>query len=257
MSSASGKNVTKTQKPTIAWGPLAAVLVSIGVFFASQLLLGFGLGLFFGLAGWPQTRINDWLDSTPGQALLISISALITIGLLALFLRLKKLSFRALGYMRTPQWRDAAHVAVGFLVYFVLLVVASAIAGQILGVDTQQEQEIGFDETGSGSGGLALVFLSLVAIPPIVEETVFRGFLFGGLRTKLSLPWAMVITSVLFAIPHLFASSDGLLWIAAIDTFVLSLVLCYVREKTGALWACIGIHAVKNILAFIVRFVVQ
>ena len=70
--------------------------------------------------------------------------------------------------------------------------------------------------------------------------------------------WAIIITSLIFASPHLLESgSGGLLWIAGIDTFVLSLVLCWVREKTGRLYAGMGIHALKNTVAFISLFLLH
>ena len=66
---------------------------------------------------------------------------------------------------------------------------------------------------------------------------------------------AAIITSLMFAVGHLqFGSGAPLLWVAALDTFVLSLVLCYIREKTDSLWPGIFIHAIKNALAFSVLF---
>jgi len=49
----------------------------------------------------------------------------------------------------------------------------------------------------------------------------------------------------------------GPLYIAALDTFILSLVLIYLREKTGSLWASITLHAVKNGVAFMALFVLH
>lgn len=257
MSDGSGKSATKEKGATIIREPLVAILATVGIYFLSQFVVGIVFGLVFGFSGWSATKINEWTGSSFGQFLLIAVSALATLGLLRLFLRTRRAGFARLGFGRTPQWRDAAYTAVGFFIYFVLLIVASIIARQFFGVNTEQEQDIGFEQAKIGGSGLVWVFLSLVVIPPIVEETVFRGFLFGGLRSKLTFVWATTITSVLFAAPHLLGSNSGLLWIAAIDTFVLSLVLCYAREKTGALWACIGIHAIKNSLAFIAVFVIQ
>lgn len=258
MSNDSGKKVAQKEKgAAITWGPVAAILGTIGIYVLSQFVIGFLFGLFFGFSSWSQEKIDDWAGSTFGQFLLIGTSGLATMGLLWVLLRKLRAGFKVLGFSRAPQWRDALITAAGFFVYFVLLITATVIASQFLGLNTDQEQDIGFEQAKAGSGGLALVFLSLVIIPPIVEEIVFRGFLFGGLRTRLSLGWAIVITSALFAAPHLLGGFSGLLWIAAVDTFVLSLVLCYVREKTGALWAPIGIHAVKNSLAFIAIFVIQ
>src|SRR5262249_37045858 len=105
---------------------------------------------------------------------------------------------------------------------------------------------------------LWLVFISLVILPPITEEIMIRGFLFTGLRSKLSLIKAGLITSVLFAIPHLQpGSGQPLLWMAGVDTFILSLILVYLREKTGSLAASIGVHAIKNFVAFLALFVVK
>lgn len=251
-------NASGSQKgAVITWGPLAAILVTIATYILSQLIVGLVLGLVFGAANWPQWRVDEWLDSTVGQAVVMSAGSAVTLMVLWLFLDMRKGNFRALGLIRWPKWTDAAHVAAGFFVYFVLFVIVAALAGTFLGLNTEQEQEIGFESVKTGGGGLILVFISLVILPPIVEELLFRGFLFGGLRKKLTLVWATLITSAMFAAPHLLGSSTGLLWIAAVDTFVLSLVLCYVRERTGALWACIGIHAVKNGLAFLYLFVIQ
>jgi membrane protease YdiL (CAAX protease family) len=127
-----------------------------------------------------------------------------------------------------------------------------------VGVDTDQEQAIGYENAVSFFQ-LSLVFISLAVFPPVAEELLFRGFLFGGLRKKMTFVGAAVVTSIFFGALHLFTGmpGEGLIWIAAIDTFVLSMVLCYVREKTGAIWACIGIHAVKNSLAFLLYFVIK
>jgi membrane protease YdiL (CAAX protease family) len=79
--------------------------------------------------------------------------------------------------------------------------------------------------------------------------------LYKGLRNKFSFPVAAVATSLLFALGHLqFGSGAPLLWVAGLDTFVLSVVLCYLREKTGSLWPGIMIHAAKNAVAFSVLF---
>jgi membrane protease YdiL (CAAX protease family) len=42
------------------------------------------------------------------------------------------------------------------------------------------------------------------------------------------------------------------MWAAAFDTFILSVVLVYLREKTGALYAGMLVHMLNNLLAFFV-----
>ena len=46
------------------------------------------------------------------------------------------------------------------------------------------------------------------------------------------------------------------LWIGALDTFILSLFLVFLREATGNLWAGITLHATKNLVAFITLFII-
>jgi membrane protease YdiL (CAAX protease family) len=76
------------------------------------------------------------------------------------------------------------------------------------------------------------------------------------LKKGLNVFWACAITSSLFAIAHLqVGSGEPLLWSAAVDTFVLSLILIYLREKTGSLWTSVGLHSLKNFIAFLGLFV--
>jgi membrane protease YdiL (CAAX protease family) len=55
---------------------------------------------------------------------------------------------------------------------------------------------------------------------------------------------------------HLAGGEGGsTIWIAAIDTFILGMVLAYLRERSGSLWPSIGLHASKNMIAFLFLFV--
>ena len=61
---------------------------------------------------------------------------------------------------------------------------------------------------------------------------------------------------MLFAVAHLpEGGSDGPLYIAAIDTFVLSLFLVGLRERTRGIWAGMVLHASKNFIAFYYLFI--
>ena len=66
-----------------------------------------------------------------------------------------------------------------------------------------------------------------------------------------------IIVSVLFGLAHTqFGSGEPLLWIAFVDTFVLSMILCYAVDRYKTLWPAIGVHAIKNGIAFINLFVI-
>lgn len=213
------------------------------------------MGLLPSLLGWSREEVNSWLNSVPGQFVFVVVAEGLTLSILWWFLKRRKVSIKALGFYRKPLLTDLALVCIGFVVYYALLALAAGIANSAFHVNLDQKQELGFDDVTNNLHRL-MAFVSLVVLPPVVEEIVFRGFLYGGLRKKMNMWGAMLVTSLLFAAPHLLESQGGgLLWIAAVDTLVLSFVLCYLREKTGNLWASIGVHALKNGLAFLYLFI--
>jgi membrane protease YdiL (CAAX protease family) len=240
----------------VTWGPVAAVLVVVVSFIFGQLISSVVISLYPHLHHWNATRSDEWLRHNIGaQFGYVLLSEILTVGAVALFLRWRRAPLRALGLVR-PKLRDAAYALIGVLVYFGLYAVAIAALNSVVHINMNQQQDIGFQDV-SGAAALTLTFASLVILPPLVEETIFRGFLFSGLR-RYGFALALLVTSALFALPHLLETSDGkLLWIAGIDTFVLSVVLCYLRERTGRLWAGIGVHALKNGVAFLTLFILH
>jgi membrane protease YdiL (CAAX protease family) len=92
--------------------------------------------------------------------------------------------------------------------------------------------------------GIAIVFMA-----PIAEEIFFRGFIYGGLRRYLNLPIAGLLSGSLFAMAH---GDPGL-----IAPFAgVGLVLAFVYEKSGTLWASIGVHFVFNSISFMLLLLV-
>lgn len=246
------------KQPTVngrMYGPLASVIITALIYFASQLVVVLVISALPIIKGWSRQHAIDWLQSNPwGTFLLISLVEAATLLLLHIFLMPKKLSFRSLG-LDTPKAAFIAYALSGFAVYFIMYIAGLILVKRLFpGLNLDQKQELGFDTSTQGSS-LWPIFISLVVLPPLTEEIVVRGFLFGGLRTKLPFVSSAIIASALFAAAHLSeGGSGGLLWVAGVDTFILSLVLCYLRDKTGSLWPSIGVHALKNGLAFIVLF---
>jgi len=244
-------------KTGVSWGPLAAILVVVFSYLAAQILGSALVLLYTHTRHWGVAQANDWLqNSVAAQFIYVVLSEAITMGVLVLFLRRRKATLHSLGWRR-PKWRDGLLAVIGVGAYFVIFLVTIGVLKATVHLDVDQQQDIGFSHV-TGAGALILTFVSLVVLPPLVEETVFRGFLYGGLRKAWGMWGAIVGTSLLFAMPHLLESGNQkLLWIAGVDTFVLSLVLCYLREKTGRLWASIGVHALKNGLAFMSLFILH
>lgn len=150
---------------------------------------------------------------------------------------------KLLGIHKQPLLRNLGWVLLGYGAYLALsLVFAIVIKAVWPGFDAMQAQEIGFKGL-HGPVEFAMALLALVVIAPIVEELLFRGFLFGQLRRTTNFWLSTLITSLVFGFVHL-------QWNVGVDVFALSLVLCFLREKTGTIWVGIALHMVKNSIAF-------
>ena len=90
--------------------------------------------------------------------------------------------------------------------------------------------------------------MALVIIAPIMEELLFRGWLYGKLRLKIPKVAAIVTTSLLFGLVHM-------QWNVGVNVFAMSVVLCALREVTGTIYAGILTHMIKNGVAFYLLFV--
>ena len=247
--------VSKKIEPSkITWGPVVAVVVTVVIYFLSQFLASVVLLAVSKVQGWDKTQVEQLTNQTLPQFFYILMVEGVTLGLLWFFLRRRKANFRTLGLVK-PHWGDLSWALTGFAIYLpILLVAMAAFKAWFPQVNLNQPQQVGF--SGAHGGALVLVFMSLVILPPVTEEILTRGFLYAGLKTKLPVIAAALLTSVIFASAHLqFGSGVPLLWAAAIDTFVLSLVLVFLREKTGRLWASIGLHMLKNGIAFAALFI--
>ncbi len=248
------------------WHPLQAVCIAFGAFIASQ-LLAFGLvsagsSLYASSAGWSAERLAGWLGgATSAQFLSIVLAEVILVLIIYWLFRRQHVdgvNFRSLGFSR-PTAKDFGLPVIAFGCYFAAFLAVVIVLQQFVpGLDINQEQDIGFKDA-AGFGSLLMVFLALVVCAPIAEEVLFRGFLFGSFRRRTSFIIATLGTSLMFGAAHLLGGQQGaaLIWIAGIDTMLLSFALCYLRETTGRLWAPIILHAMKNSLAFILLFVIK
>ncbi len=117
-----------------------------------------------------------------------------------------------------------------------------------LGVQLEPQQVmLRLDTTG---WTFFLTFFSAAILAPFAEEVFFRGFLYGGLRTRLGSMGAMVISTLFFTALHF--SLD-----AFIPILVLGFCLAWLYERTGSLYPGIVLHASNNAVAVIGLLIAQ
>jgi len=229
-------------------------LAGLALYLVPPYITVFILSLGIYLFGLDSGSVERWLDTTEAIfSLTLVTEVLVIVGIVFLMKQLR-LTWQAIG-MRRPKLRDLGYMFVGFGIYLVTYMVVAGLLQDTL--DFDQRQELGYDTSVYGVD-LGLVFISLVVLPPLVEEILFRGLLYTQIRKAFWVGWSAVIISLLFGAAHLqIGSGNPLLWVAAVDTFVLSMVLVYLREKTGSIWSGVGVHALKNLVAFMILFVFQ
>jgi membrane protease YdiL (CAAX protease family) len=248
------KPAKKADKPR--FGPASAIFVTLGAYFGSQILVGILVGAFITLTNRSADDAERiFFDTTGGRFAFFCLVQVVSISLVLWFMKKRRISLSFIGLGRLPKLSDAGYAFITFGIYFVLAALVLAVVGQIMpSINLEQEQQIGFED--ADGGGLALVFITLVVLPPLVEEIMIRGFLYSGLRSRMRKIAAALTASFVFGIAHLqLGTGVPPLYVAAIDTFVLSMVLIELRERTGSLWSGIFVHGLKNGLAFVALFV--
>ena len=236
-------------KPHSFGGPWRVVLTTVGIFVLSQILAVVLASILLSVSGADTSFDN----STAAQFVYVVLAELGAAGCVFLVLKERGLKLKAIGLGRRPQASDLGRAAIGFVAFYALLIVAGIIVNFFAPSITNEQQDIGFNTITTFSDNI-LAVIALVILPPLGEETLVRGYLYSGLRSKMRYWPALLLTSVLFGAAHLSGTDSGLLWSGALDTFILSVVLVYLRENTGALYAGMLVHMANNVIAFSVHF---
>jgi membrane protease YdiL (CAAX protease family) len=230
--------------------PLLIIFNILAVFIISQILAGLIVAVFGHL-------IRPGFDSIDSNVVAQFFFVFLAEGFAVLFvfwtLNRQKIPISAIGLGRKPKLADAGKGLLGFAGFYVLLILTAGALSLIFPDINKGTQDVGFNNLSTHTDTL-IAFFALVILPPLGEEILVRGYLFSGLRAWMRFVPAMLITSLLFGTAHLFGGDDGLVWGAAVNTFVLSVVLVYLREHTDALYAGMLVHMLNNMVAFTVHF---
>lgn len=225
-----------------------------GAFWLAQLAMGLTVQLLL-LCGMSEAALTSVAGTTVWATLVYGIAIAIAIGAPWLLWR-RRTTWQEMGVGDRPAWLDAGLAPVVFVLYFITSAYVMVVAKSWLPIDVNQEQALPFDRTAlMGSWEYALIFVALAVVAPIAEELLFRGYLYRRLRSSASVWLSVLLTSLVFGLAHAWAGHDRPLhWAVVIDTAILSIFLCLLREYTGAIWSSILVHMIKNSIAFYFLF---
>ena len=86
-----------------------------------------------------------------------------------------------------------------------------------------------------------------------MEEVLCRGIVLQLLKDKVSIPVAVGVSTVLFAIPHLSnmeGAGAGIIFFAVLDLILISLIFSFLTLRFNSIWAACGLHSIWNFILF-------
>jgi uncharacterized protein len=222
----------------IAWGPREVIQgIALGV--AALIFIPVTAVLIAAVAGVDvgdtkhMTQVS-LIASLPFEAVLFVIVAALAI--LKCHSGWSDLGFRPLA--SKYWWVPLATVFGAFAAVEVYAVIAFAIGGDnFLPKSTLGQDILNQNAYAALAGLLALV------MAPLVEETFFRGFVFGGLLKRFSFVSAALMSGFLFSLAH--GELTTLIPFTAVG-FIFATAYWY----TGSLWSTITAHFTFNLISF-------
>jgi membrane protease YdiL (CAAX protease family) len=214
-----------------AFGVLFVAFVAVFVFFVSAVAAG-------------AIDRHDPLSASPDVALTLQIAMYLPVAayLAAILPPLAQRSLRELG-LRAPTGRDLAIALAGIVVMFVVVSTIESAAESITHRHDTEAAVALMQQLRNPLERLIFVLIAIV-LAPLVEELVFRVFLFNAVSRYTPIWAAALISGLLFGAIH----------VAAVGQFVTiglplafgGIVLAYVYALTRCYWANVLTHAGFN-----------
>jgi len=104
-----------------------------------------------------------------------------------------------------------------------------------------------------GITGDILIFIMTVILAPVIEEILYRGFLFSALASRLGIWISGIIVSITYVVFHFFSAGRHIPAISSIC--LLAIITMILRIKAGSLFPPVACHLFYNlILALVISF---
>jgi membrane protease YdiL (CAAX protease family) len=248
-------NGGRSAPPQPTWRAVETIPVFLLALVGTVVLTFVVAAITAGALGWPLDRILSPPAQDARACVTMSVvgvasqeaAFLVTVLLWVRFV--SKAPLGALGAPRRPLGDAMVGIGTGLAIVVVagiVLAITTSIAEAILGHPPEEPVQV----ASCVATPFALVLMGPVVIiaAPLAEETLFRGFLYSGLRRRFSVWPAAAISSALFGLVH-FGGLEFALIIPAL--FVVGLGLALVYERRRSLLASILAHATFNVAGFV------
>jgi membrane protease YdiL (CAAX protease family) len=218
--------------PYATWGPGTAL---IGLFVALS-----AQSVFSGVVVAVEGTEGDGDPSTAASIVLQGIFAAGLIATAIVIASMGKVPWRAaLRHLGMRRFERSAwlYMAASVGVYLVFAAVYVALIGE-------PDQE----DIAEAFGSVPFQILLVAIAAPVSEEIFFRGMVFGGMRQRMPMLLAALVSAVIFGLLHAFS---GISAVPPLIAFGFILALLY--EKTGSIVPGILLHILNNSAALLAQ----
>ena len=232
-------------RPRTPWG-LRDMAMAVGLIIVGVIAISLPAALLASfIAG------DAEIDEDPGALVIVLVASLLLelliIAAAAIFsVRKYGVSWADLG-LRTPRrggyWLPFVLALGGLVLVYLFVLILDAF-------DAAPESSVPEGMFNNAGPAVLLGVLALV-FAPIMEETFFRGFLFGGLRGRWGTLWAALASGLLFGLAHLGnpGSVATIVPIAAVGV-----LFAFGYAYSGSIVAAILAHFLFNTVSYIAGF---
>jgi len=177
-----------------------------------------------------------------GSLILDVVAYGLILAMIWLFLGLRrKVSLAEIGFRPVP-WRWVAAALPALVVAYAAEVILGELGNAALPPSAPTQCH---DIQQAYGGSVALALLGVAVVAPLVEETLFRGVVFGWMRGRMPLGLAVVGSAAVFAAAHVLY----LQWTLLPPIFGIGCVLALLYHYSRSLWPGIVVHASINTIA--------
>jgi membrane protease YdiL (CAAX protease family) len=231
----------------VPWGWMeVALFVILGVI-ASYLVTSAAAEIAVRLFGVRPSDVLDPDKMTTPKSLVLLLSQAAVDGLAILYFYLMLRARTEAPFWQTIGWRDLyggngriRSSAIRFLAGGALLAVVVTFAGGFL----NSKGTLPIEELLQARVSILLFGLLGVLVAPLVEETIFRGFLYPVIARRFGIAAGVAITGTLFGLMHAAQLWGG--WGQIALLILVGVVLTWVRARTETVAASYFVHLGYN-----------
>ncbi|HSB09730.1 MAG TPA: type II CAAX endopeptidase family protein [Blastocatellia bacterium] len=235
------------------WGPPTGIgiwLVSVAAIVVLPIIAVFVWYFIQSARGGPVPSLTsregmlEWLKSPPlllVQVLSTMVAHAITIAICWGVVT----GFGKRPFLETLGWGWAGHSLWYWVIFSACVLLALLTVTQLLSRFIPQSEDNSFTELLRSSREVRIAIAGLATFTaPLVEETVYRGILFSGLRRYLGFAATVFLVTVMFTGVHVLQYWGA--WVSIAGLTMLSLTLTIVRARTRSVLPCVLIHTLNN-----------